>query len=443
MKKFPFGKKQANGDDDPNRSALFGRKGSPASSDNPYVQPQPANDPYMNDTNKYANMTPYQQARANLSDRSVGGLPSRPSPQNGPSAPLSRNGSNYSSASAPPPYSSAQAPGGYTNDRYGASAGYGASKYSNSNGYGAASSVRPGGYGGLGQTNSNDTDVNRDALFSGARERYDQQGNDGRNGAYGASGASGADSGSSKYGGYGEQRELTEEEKEEAEVDDIKRQIKQERLATKQTTSNIAQLAEGMADTSITTTVRLAAQGERLNYTESLIDKGSMSSREAEEQTKKLKSMNRSMFAVHVSNPFTAKKRTAEMEQKVIEQNRADRELREATRKDGFLMNQRMEASFREAEASQRNIVYKKSTPAERSKYTFEEEDDSEAQAEEDGIDNDLETASRALSRANIQARVMGTEVEHQNKVIERIGSKSDKLSDATAVQTRRLKTIT
>ncbi|KAI1412584.1 hypothetical protein F5Y13DRAFT_163035 [Hypoxylon sp. FL1857] len=435
MKKFPFGKK--NGDDDANRSALFGRKGSPASSDNPYAQPPPANDPYMADNNKYANMTAYQQVRANLPDRSAGGLPSRPSPQNGPGAPLSRNDSNYSSASAPPPYSSAPAPGGYANDRYGAPSGYGAGKYSNSNSYGSASSARPGGYGGLGRTDSNDTDANRDALFAGAQERYGQQGPSEQGGAYGASGA---DSGSSKYGGYGEQRELTEEEKEEAEVDDIKRQIKQERFATKQTSANIARLAEDTAGFAAQITARVGYQTERLNHTESLIDRGSMSSREAEDQTKKLKSLNRSMFAVHVSNPFTAKKRTAEMEQKVLDQNRADRELRETTRKEGYLGNQRMETAFREAEASKKKDVWQKQSAAERSKYAFE--DDAEDDEMEEDIDNNMEKTSQALSQMNTYAKVLSNEFDHQNKMIDRIGNKSDKLSDATAVQTRRLKTI-
>ncbi|KAI1142820.1 hypothetical protein F5Y05DRAFT_408269 [Hypoxylon sp. FL0543] len=448
MKKFSFGKRQAIGEDDASRSALFGKKGSPApSSDNPYAQPPPANDPYMNDNNKYAHMTPYQQVRANLSDRSVSGLPSRPSPQNGRGAPLSRNDSSSSSASAPPPYSntqappysSTQAPGGYANNKYGTNSGYGASKYSNSNGYGAASSVRPGGYGGLGRTDSNDTDANRDALFSGARERNVQRETNGNNGAYDVSGASGADLGTSKYGGYGEQRELTEEEQEEAEIDDIKHKIKEETESTIQTAHNVIHYINVANETSDQTLARLGAQGERLNYTESLIDKGSMQSREAEEGTKKLKSLNRSMFAVHVGNPFTAKKRTAEAEQRVIEQNQADRELREATRKEGYLGNQRMETAFREVEASKKKNVYQRQSAAERSKYEFEADPNDDA---EDRLDDAFELMHGGLSTLHTKAVIMGDEVAIQNKVIDRIGSKSDKLSDATAVQTRRLKTI-
>ncbi|KAI1100492.1 hypothetical protein F4804DRAFT_318849 [Jackrogersella minutella] len=439
MKKFPFGKKQS-GDDDSNRSALFGKKGSPApQSDNPYAQSQPANDPYMNESNKFAHMTPYQQVRARLPERGIGGiggLPNGPSPQNGRGVPPpSRSDSNISSATAPPPYSSAQpaqAPGAYANDRYGTSSGYGSSKYGNSGGYGSAPSARPGGYGGLG---GNDTDANRDALFSGAQERLGQQQASQPSGGYGTSGAD-----ASKYGGYGEQRELTEEEQEEVEVDDIKRQIKAEKQASAQTAQNSARIGQQTVELASQTLARLHGQGDRLNYTESLIDRGSFQSREAEDQTKKLKSLNRSMFAVHVSNPFTANKRTREMEQKVLEQHRADRELREATRKDGYMGNQRAEAAFKEVDASAKKAVWQKQSAAEKSKYSFE--DDEEDDEAENAIDESMAQTSQAVSQLHTLSHRLGDEIDAQNKVIDRIGSKSDKLSDATAVQTRRLKTI-
>ncbi|KAF3055952.1 Protein transport protein sec9 [Daldinia childiae] len=434
MRKFGFGRKHADGDDDANRSALFGKKGSPAPpSDNPYAQPQPANDPYTNDSNKYAHMTPYQQARARLPDSQVNGLPSKPSPQNGYAAPPPRNdGNNPPATTQPPSYSS----GGYSNNKYGAPSGYGENKYSNSNGYGA----RSGGYGGLGRTDSNNTDTNRDALFSGARERYDQRQPNGQD-ISGASGASGIDSGN-KYGGYGEQRELTAEEQEEVEVDDIKRQIKEERLATVGTTQNIARTADQALDVAMQTVARLGGQTERLNYTETLIDKGSFASREAEQSTKKLKSLNRSMFAVHVGNPFTATKRQREIEQKALDEHRSEREIRETTRKEGYMGNQRMEATFREAEASANNHVWKKQSAAERSKYAFEDDDDDEVNAQEDEIDDNMELTARRLASINHLAHNISDIVDTQNKTIDRIGSKSDQLSDETVVHTRRLQTI-
>ncbi|KAI8965274.1 hypothetical protein F5Y11DRAFT_313516 [Daldinia sp. FL1419] len=437
MKKFGFGRKRADGDDDANRSALFGKKGSPApSSDNPYAQSQSANDPYMNDSNKYAHMTPYQQARARLPEPAANGLPNRPSPQNGYASPPPFNDSNSAAAGQPPAYSS----GGYSNNKYGAPSGYGANKYNNSTSYGNNSNgyARPGGYGGLGRSDSNDTDANRDVLLSGARERYDQRQTNDVSGVSGASGNTSV----SKYGGYGEQRELTAEEQEEVEVDSLKQQIKQERLATVQTTQNIARTADTLLDSATQVVARLGGQTERLNHTEALIDKGSFASREAEQSTKKLKSLNRSMLAVHVGNPFTASKRQREIEQRALDEHRSEREIRETTRKEGYVGNQRMEATFREAEASANNHVWKKQTAAERSKYEFEDEDDEEMNAQEDAIDDNMELTARRIATVNKLAHSVSDLLDTQNKTIDRIGSKSDQLSDETVVHTRRLQSI-
>ncbi|OTB15574.1 hypothetical protein K445DRAFT_317838 [Daldinia sp. EC12] len=435
MKKFGFGKKRADGDDDANRQALFGKKGSPApASENPYAQSQPANDPYMNDNNKYANVSPYQQARARIGDPQANGLPSRPSPQNSYTSPPHTNtgDSGYSSANTANHHSA----NGFANEKYGTPSGYGASKYSNSNSY----SARPGGYGGLGRTDSNGTDVNRDQLFSGARERYDQANQQAsqQNGAYGASGTGTTDS---KYGGYGEQRELTAEEQEEAEIDDIKRQIKEEKLATAQTAENGARIASQAVNVAMQTMARLGAQTEQIYHTESLIDRGSMASRDAEQGTKKLKSLNRSMFAVHVGNPFSASKRTAEMEQQAIEQNRADRELREATRKEGYVGNQRMEATFKKIEATAAKPSGYQRSAAEKSKYAFEDDDEENTNAEE-RIYNSEESMFRDVSKLKMYAHAMSDEVTIQNTAIDRIGVKSDQLSDRTVVHTRRLQSI-
>src|SRR4051812_21310020 len=131
MKKFGFSRKGEEGDD-PNRSALFGRKkSSPApSSDNPYArQTNAAADPYA-DTAKYANMTPYQQAKAQL-----------PNDPRGQPAGMGQG--------SPAPASSS----GYGPERYGSGGGYGSNRYdsgASSGQYGspAPSSRGPGGYGG-------------------------------------------------------------------------------------------------------------------------------------------------------------------------------------------------------------------------------------------------------------------------------------------------------
>ncbi|KAI1401030.1 hypothetical protein F4819DRAFT_341150 [Hypoxylon fuscum] len=460
MKKFGFGKKHSDGGDDANRSALFGKKGSPGpASDNPYAQAAPADDPYMNEMNsKFAKMTPYQQARAQIPSRSAGagagGLPSGPAPRNGYGAPsLSRNDSSHSSATTLPPYSSAppsvhgsgqpsgQPSGGYANDRYGTASGYGASKYGNSNNYGAApgsGAARPGGYGGMGRTNSNDTDANRDALFSGAQERLQRQG-----GPPETIGTAGGDEAASKYGGYGEQRELTEEEKDYEEYKNIKQDIRDTTKSSLQSTENSLRILDQTLDSGMASYARLGAQHERLHNTDQLLDSAVEKQRHADAQTKKLKTLNRSMFAVHVKNPFTEKRKTAEDEQRVITENQFNREARDATRREKFAQGARMEANYKELARDNGSSSFSKPNRNDRNKYTLEDDSDEEGARELDNdneaIENNLDALYNGSVRLGRVAKALGEELDHGNQLIDRIGSKTDPLDDQLRVTNRRL----
>lgn len=441
MKKFGFGKK-SDGDEDSNRTALFGRSSknsSPApAASNPYAQPAAAADPYAQDNNKYANMgpvapygpsgvSPYQQARQQY------GLPSGPGGGRGglPSGPSAGRG-GYGASPAPP--AATRAPsgngGGYGADKYGSGGGYGANRY-DAPSYGAGadtgSKLGPGGYGGLGRTNSNDTTTtehNRDALFGGAKDRYAQRAavppSNGRSGGgYGAE--SGTSSNEGGYGAYGEDRQLTAEEEEEEGVAATKQQIrfmKQEDVSSTQRALAIAAQAE---ETGRATLARLGAQGERIHNTEKNLDLAANHNRIAEEKAKELKTLNRSMFAVHVSNPFTASSRRAARDDEIITKHQQEREQRDTTRQAAFGSQQRMEQSFKQLQPG--DVGYRapqtKSSLAERSKYQFEA--DSEDDEMENQIDSNLDALGHAAGRLNALARATGKEVDEQNKHIDRI----------------------
>ncbi|KAI0539241.1 hypothetical protein GGR58DRAFT_464981 [Xylaria digitata] len=429
MKKF-LGKKSSDRDEDPNRNALFGSKGSSkgSQSDNPYAQTAP--DQYTEDNTKYAGMTRYQQARQGLQDGS------------GPQG-LSRNDSVASSATAPPPYSDQAAPAGYGNNRYGASGGYASNnKYLGSS---YSNAPRQGGYGGLGRTNSNDTDANRDALFSGARDRSQQQvtatGNNSSS-AY----ESGTTASGSKYDGYGSNRELTEEEREAEEYRSLKNQIHDTTQASLATNQNSLRYMNQALDTGLATYARLGAQNERLHHTDQLLDTATESHRHAEAQTKKLKSLNRSMFAVHVKNPFTEKRRTAEEEAKIVRQSQEDRDVREATRRDKFAQHSRMERTFAGFDNPDRPEASSTSNRGDRNKYMLEDDSDEEGAAQlnaaNDQIERDLEQMSIGVARLKAVGKAMGEELDHGNKLIDRIGQKTDPLDDQIRVTNARMNRI-
>lgn len=427
MKRFGLGKKGEDGDD--SRSALFGRKkSSPApQSDNPYARQAPqANDPYADEA-KYANMTPYQKAKVGV-DR-PGGLPNGPQggyggPQGAPpGAPGARQAQPHGQSPSPAANGSAYgAPPsqGFSSDRYGSGGGYGGNRYDNSsqNRYNspAAGAIGPGGYGGLGRADT-ETDDNRDALFSGAQERQTQQHNQGPPPP--TYSQAGGDQGG--FEGYGEQRELTEEEQEEAEYQSIlqeKRRIQQESGAS---VNRSVQMARQANEVGQATLARLGAQGERLHNTEKHLDLASNQNKIAQDRAAELKTLNRSMFAVHVGNPFTSKQRQQKADEEVMNRHRAEREQRETTRRDGYNANQRMESNFREM--SRAGVQKQKTGKKDYGKYNLDDEGD-EARQLEDDIDNGLDELSGQVHMMNMVGRAIGKEVDTQNSQIGRIMDK-------------------
>lgn len=453
-----FGKKKGDESEDANRSALFSRsskKSSSSASDNPYAQQSGGADPYA-DENKYANMTPYQQAKAGISNpRPSGGLPNGPasgqrpggygSPSPGPNGP---SGSAYGA----PPAS------GYGNDRYGSGGGYGGNRYESKPSTGAPSyggpaalTRGPGGYGGFGRQDD-EPDTNRDALFSGAQERLAQKPAGPPGGQYGTQPDA---TGDGAYGGYGEQRELTEEEQEEVDYQAIlseKRQVQQE---SAQSVNRSVQMARQANEVGRATLARLGAQGERLHNTEKHLDMASNQNKIAQDRAAELKTLNRSMFAVHVGNPFTSKQRQQRADEEVMNRHRTEREQREFTRKEGFDATQRMESSFRDMH---RAPVQKQARKKDYGKFNLDDEEG--ADELEDQIDDGLDELEGQVHMMNMVGRAIGKEVDAQNNQIERIMGKacfhffiifpssiltslqSDAVDDATRMNRERLARI-
>jgi hypothetical protein len=362
--------------------------------------------------------SPYQQARQNYG---VGGGPGPGRGGGLPGGPAPNRGGNGPSPDPRAPSRSPQPTGsGYGADRYGSGAGYGSKRYESTESP-APSRYGPGGYGGLGRRNSNDTvstEDNRDALFGGAKERYVQKAslppsNARAGGGYGDSAASGGE-----YGTYGEERQLTAEEEEEEDVQATKQQIRFMKQEDVSSTRNALRIAAQAEETGRGTLARLGAQGERIHNTEKNLDLAANHSRIAEERARELKTLNRSMFAVHVSNPFTASSRRADRDEEIIEKHRAEREQREATRAAAFGSQQRMEQAFKDVRPSAQTAQGKASL-AERSKYQFEA--DSEDEEMENEIDANLDALSGATSRLHTLAQATGKEVDAQNVNIDTI----------------------
>ncbi|OXV10839.1 hypothetical protein Egran_01400 [Elaphomyces granulatus] len=421
MKKFGLNRSK-DGNEDSNRLALFGSKSrskSPAPEENPYAQPIP-NDPYT---------------RAKMN---AGVIPPSADPSKRPG---DRKG-------APAFGGAPDANSGFTPNRYGNQGGYGANKF----GDGPASRYGPSGYGGLGSRDPNDADTadeNRDALLGGARERLQEQQQTGPPPPYtvGTGPSSGAADGYGGYdGGYAntgtyQERQLTAEQEEEEDVQATKQEIRFIKQGDVSSTRNALRVAAQAEEAGRNTLARLGAQSERILDTEKSLDIASSQNRIAEEKARELKTLNRSMFAVHVSNPFTSSQRQKELDRQVLDTHREERSTREGTRQESFQTTQRMERTFREIEREANKTSGKtKKNLSERAKYQFEA--DSEDETMEDEIEQNLDLLSGAAGRLNGLARATGDELDKHNKHLERITGKSDYVDDQITMNRSKLDRI-
>ena len=148
--------------------------------------------------------------------------------------------------------------------------------------------------------------------------------------------------------------------------------------------------------------------------------------------------LNKSMFAMHVSNPFTASSRRQARDDKIMENHHRDREARDATRRAAWESSARQDNNQRAVQGA--GAGAKKSSLAERAKYQFEA--DSEDDEMENEIDSNLDALHGAAKRLNQLGRAMGDEVDTQNKHIDRIIGKTDKVDDQIAMNRARLDRI-
>ena len=245
MKRFGIGKK--GDDEDTNKSKLFGSSKSRSlnqTAANPYAVSQPDLGDHYSQPSP-SNFYPNKQYAGSMTSSTT----QLPLYSPGPSSQQSAGGDRYLQPVA--------SRGGYSNQgSYGNQSGYGAPIYQDQR-----PTRRSGGYGGLGRTHSDETtntDAGRDALFGGARERYQQQQQQQQASQlppeeqYGANGhganSFNADSG---YGGYdqGHNRQLTAEEQEEEDVQATKDQIRNIKRQDASSTRNALRIAQQAEET--------------------------------------------------------------------------------------------------------------------------------------------------------------------------------------------------
>ncbi|KAK4990504.1 Protein transport protein S9 plasma membrane t-SNARE [Elasticomyces elasticus] len=418
------------------RTSLFSRKSKPSStpsaaSVNPYAVNAPASDPYAKDPSALQQKAdPYAQRNGSTLSQppAYDGRGPSPGPAPGPRV------RNEKSAVPLGGY------GGAAQGGYGQAAAYGQTPYGD-----GGSQRGAGGYGGLGRRASQDTlatDAGRAELFGNAPARVQQQAPQQGGGAGGYGQGAGGVEGGGMPGGYGayEDRQLTAEEEEEQDVAAAKGEIKFIKQQDVASTRNARRIAEMAQQTGMETLTRLGQQGERIHNTERNLDTADQHQLLAEDKARELRTLNRSMFAVHVSNPFTANKRREAADALALDKRQSERRILDATRAAAYDSTARQQSNARDLQGNAIRPSQTKASLADRAKYQFEA--DSEDDEMENEIDSNLDAIHRSAKTLNQLGRAMGDEIDSQNKHIDRIIDKTDRVDDKIAVNRARLDRI-
>ena len=235
----------------------------------------------------------------------------------------------------------------------------------------------------------------------------------------------GGDDGRSRedYGGYGQTDTRQQSQgynSEEEDVEAVKSSIKFTKDQSVRSTRNALNAAQSAEESGMRTLNNLSTQSARLYNTEKNIDVAASQNRVAEDKSRELKNLNRSMFVPNVGNPLRSKSRAEAEEAKIIARHQAEREERDKTREFGY---ESKNVVGRALNTTTGRVESKgKSSLAERSRYQFE--GDSEDDAMEDEIDSNLDQLGAITGRLNGMAMATSKEVDRQNQQIDKIMKK-------------------
>ncbi|KAM3159882.1 Protein transport protein SEC9 [Lachancea thermotolerans] len=239
------------------------------------------------------------------------------------------------------------------------------------------------------------------------------------------------------------QNQELQQQQEDEEVDEIKQQIrftKQSSVASTRNTLKMAQEAE-MAGTN--TLGMLGHQSEKLNNVERNLDLMKMQNRVADDRVAELKKLNRNILAVHVSNPFTSKRRLREAEERIRNQRIEDKLMQKQTNGRLHQSTNRIEGALNGASQDHDTIRqrYQNQAILEKAKrYQFEnDEEDDEMELE---IDKNLDKVGQISGRLKRLAIAAGDEIDAQQNRVQNIEEDTDNMDIKIHLNTTRLTQI-
>lgn len=252
-------------------------------------------------------------------------------------------------------------------------------------------------------------------------------------------------------GQYGDQRgyktfediqkeeEARQQQEEDEAVDEIKQEIKFTKQSSVASTRNTLKMAQDAERAGMNTLGMLGHQSEQLNSVEGNLDLMKVQNKVADEKVAELKKLNRSILAVHVSNPFNSKRRRREREEQLKNRKIEEKLMREQTNQQISRSTQRIEGAMNaNGNTSEVRERYQRQNILEKAKrYQFEDdEEDDEMELE---IDRNLDQIQQVSNRLKKMALTTGQEIDSQQKRLNNIEESTDDLDINLHMNTNRL----
>ncbi|CCD26225.1 uncharacterized protein NDAI_0H00510 [Naumovozyma dairenensis CBS 421] len=238
---------------------------------------------------------------------------------------------------------------------------------------------------------------------------------------------------------------LREQQQEDEEVDEIKQQIKFTKQSSVASTKNTLKMAQDAELAGMNTIGMLGHQSEKLNNVERNLDLLKVQNVVADDKVSELQKLNRSILAVHVSNPFNSKRRAREREAKLRSRKEQEKLMFEETNNRLYNSTQRIEGALNGPDrddlmqnTSMIREKYKKQNILEQAKrYQFEnDEEDDEMEFE---IERNLDQIQQISGRLKKLAVATGEELNSQQERLGRIEEDTDRMDIKIHMNTTKL----
>ncbi|KAK9464894.1 hypothetical protein V1512DRAFT_267128 [Lipomyces arxii] len=242
-------------------------------------------------------------------------------------------------------------------------------------------------------------------------------------------------------------------EEQDVEVDALKDQIRFTNKKALGAEDGALRYAEEAEASGLRTLKMLGEQSDQLSSAEGALAVTDNKTKLAEDYAAELKRLNKSILAVHVSNPFRSRQRLIEQETEIRENFRNQQLDREAQRKRQYLSQQRVAGAMGNTAGERRRVMTEterkyrlkmdqnKQELAAQSKYMFEPEEQDFVDERE--INNKLDTISQASQRLNMMAKSINNEVTSQNERIQKLDRRTQDVEIDVHLNTARLARIT